>query len=70
MKGYRTYQILAVAGLIALLGLVGLLDIGGLAETIADVQGLAESAGALYISLLAASKVMSPAPMKHENKNV
>jgi len=69
MKGYRTYQIFSVAGLVALLGLIGFLDIGGLSETIDEVQGLAESFGALYITLLAASKIKSPAPMKHE-KNV
>ncbi|GEM_PF-7122128 len=70
MKGYRTYQILAVAGLIALLGLVGLLDIDGIAETVTEIEGLVKSLGSLYIAYLAASKVISPAPMKHENKNV
>lgn len=69
MKGYRTYQIFGVAGVIALLGLVGWLDVGGIAETVTEVEGLIKSLGSLYIALLAASKIKSPAPMKHE-KNV
>jgi hypothetical protein len=70
MKGTRTYQILAALLVIALLSNMGDFSIPAISDSVDDLKGLIESVAAIYATLLTALKIIAPAPMLHEKKNV
>lgn len=68
MKGTRTYQILIALLVIALLSTLSDFNIPAISDSIDDVKGLIESIAAIYATILATLKIVSPAPMLHERK--
>ena len=69
MKGYRTYQIVGVLVILFAISVIAKVDVGEINEKLEGFMELAQTGLIFYGAILAAMKIKSPSPMRHE-KNV